>query len=532
MKGKKNEGKTVVMASNIGSKHCGADTNSNDDGHTMAGVAGSFHGGVEGMSTFKQIPLAAIKHSPFNPRRQPTPDDPKVKELAASIKAVGLIQPISVSKHGMDAAVKGHELYQIIAGSRRFEAAKLAGLEEIAAMVHQMSVDDALKITVTENLQREDLTPLEEGRGIASLLESGRSTDEIAADIAKSPTWVRRRAKLAELSGEWQAALEGPFSYLSAAHLEVIAHLPAHVQNELLEDLEGHDGITLLALKGRVRNYTAYLEDAPFNTKPCDKCAKRTDREEDLFAGMESQWNKAKEGKAKCLDKQCWEKLTDDFLAQKAKEIKKKTGVEPIKFTNGYRDTTLIRCGELEEIEEDEAESMKAIPAMAVDGPNMGKLIWILPPKNKDDVKDDPEPEKREATLEQKRLHFQIHEFNSWLAEQEECPESVSMGRLLNIVAVIGCRRSFMEMEKKIEMLRILNSKNDAEEACNIIWGFISHEFSVRERNPEDTNAEYAGPELAFSLETFKINPEMYQERALKAFPDPKKITTKKGAKK
>ncbi|MGL5899573.1 MAG: ParB/RepB/Spo0J family partition protein, partial [Lactobacillaceae bacterium] len=101
-----------------------------------------------------EIKLADIRPNPYQPRQ--IFDDDRLKELADSIKESGVFQPIIVKK-----GVNGYEL---IAGERRLRASKLAGKEKIPAIVRDYTDEQVLEITVLENLQREDLTPIEEGQ--------------------------------------------------------------------------------------------------------------------------------------------------------------------------------------------------------------------------------------------------------------------------------------------------------------------------------------------------------------------------------
>ena len=105
------------------------------------------------------VSLADVRPNPDQPRRHFAPE--KLDELAASIKARGLLQPIVVRR-----AERGYEL---LAGERRFRAAQLAGLERLPALIR--AGDDPLEIALIENLQREDLSPLEEAEGLAVLIE-------------------------------------------------------------------------------------------------------------------------------------------------------------------------------------------------------------------------------------------------------------------------------------------------------------------------------------------------------------------------
>lgn len=483
-------------------------------------------------SKFTMIPLTSIYHSPYNPRRKPTADDPKVKELAASIKAVGLIQPISLRNTG----VKGD--YEIIAGARRFEAAKLAGLKEIAAMVHQISEDDALKITVTENLQRQDLTPLEEGRGIASLLAAGRSTDEIAADIAKSQTWVRRRAKLAELIQEWQTAVtDGELQYFGAAHLELVAHLSPMIQKKLLGALKSKrkeaDGtITLSTLKYAINDYTHYLSEASFDSKAfCDACQNRSDREPDLFAGVDHGYGGERKEKAKCLDSECWKAKTEAFIDAGKKAIIQKTGKEPLLINSGYGHAPKGSISSWQ-VKEAKPKDKGAVPAMAIEGSKAGKLTWIIPPK--------PEtPRNQEktkvATPKQLRLQHMFNAFEKWVDDQTQCPPSLlqSPYHMLAFVSTYGANDGDDEITPK--QFDALTAAKSSVKLFDDLWEGAKGSLRIYSYNAADIGDRHEkGFELA--LHVCGLEMQQFMDEAEKAINPPLVETltkaTKKGAKK
>ncbi|HWH68368.1 MAG TPA: ParB/RepB/Spo0J family partition protein [Candidatus Sulfotelmatobacter sp.] len=136
------------------------------------------------------IPLAQIEPDPNQPRK----DLGDLSDLVASIKDRGVIQPIVVSKH---APAK----YQIIAGERRFTAAKRAGLPEIPALVAQVgSPKERLELQIIENLHREDLTPLEEAQSYRRLIsEFGIKQTELAALLKRSDATISQTLKILEL---------------------------------------------------------------------------------------------------------------------------------------------------------------------------------------------------------------------------------------------------------------------------------------------------------------------------------------------
>lgn len=133
------------------------------------------------------VSLASVRPNPQQPRRHFDPA--ALDELAASIKARGLLQPIVVKRDG--------DGYLLMAGERRWRAAQLAGLDTVPALVRD---DDPLEVAMVENLQREDLTPLEEAEGLGQLIDQFGYTHEALADLlGKSRPYVSNTLALRRL---------------------------------------------------------------------------------------------------------------------------------------------------------------------------------------------------------------------------------------------------------------------------------------------------------------------------------------------
>jgi ParB family chromosome partitioning protein len=131
------------------------------------------------------LPIASIQPSSRNPRQHVD----GIAELADSLRAHGLLQPVVVRRRGA--------AYELIAGHRRLEAAKLLGWTEIAAMVRDESDDQAYILTLVENLQREDLTPKEEAAALEVLVrERGWSTRQVGEAVKRSAMYVSRRLRV------------------------------------------------------------------------------------------------------------------------------------------------------------------------------------------------------------------------------------------------------------------------------------------------------------------------------------------------
>lgn len=159
---------------------------------------------VEEKETVKNLSLSVIKHRTDQPRQRF--DEEKIAELAQSIKQYGIIQPIVVVKKGND--------YSIIAGERRWRAAKFLNLKEIPAIIKDVDSKQILEISLIENIQREDLNPIEEAMTYKRLLSDiGLTQDELSKRIGKSRTAISNCMRLLNLDEKVQSFLvEGVIS--------------------------------------------------------------------------------------------------------------------------------------------------------------------------------------------------------------------------------------------------------------------------------------------------------------------------------
>lgn len=163
----------------------------------------------------RQIPLIQIGANPDQPRKTFTTDE--LADLAASIKEKGVLQPILVR------AVKGQaHSYEIVAGERRFRASKMAGLAEIPALVKTLSDENAMEIALIENVQRENLNPIEEAAAYKNLMEKcGYELADVSRLIGKSESYIRNCMRLDNLPQSVKKMVEA--GDISASHARTIA---------------------------------------------------------------------------------------------------------------------------------------------------------------------------------------------------------------------------------------------------------------------------------------------------------------------
>ena len=162
------------------------------------------------------LSISEIVRNPNQPRK--TFDEDKLAELADSIRQNGVLQPILVRRKG--------QKYEIVAGERRYQASKLAGLKEIPAVVREIDDDKVFQLALIENLQRSDLSPIEEAKGYKQLLTSRSLTqEELAKILSKSRSAIANTLRLMDLPVEVQHMMEQ--GLLTAGHARAILAVPS-----------------------------------------------------------------------------------------------------------------------------------------------------------------------------------------------------------------------------------------------------------------------------------------------------------------
>lgn len=257
----------------------------------------------------RMVEIALIEESTTNPRK--TFDQVKLQELAASIAATGVHQPILLRP------LPGHRVpetwgfrrqgaplpaYELVAGARRLRACKFAKVTEVPAMIRELTDDQALEIQVIENLQREDVTELEEAEGYEVLMRQGNlNADQVGAKIGKSRSYVYARLKVLDLCQQARQALrEGKIDFSRGL---LIARIPDEaLQLKALHfctdpdwegDMPGYRECAAYVQK----EFMLRLDKARFNIADatlvpdagsCKDCTKRTGANPDLFADVKS----------------------------------------------------------------------------------------------------------------------------------------------------------------------------------------------------------------------------------------------------
>ena len=186
----------------------------NDEGLNFDTIENSIIEEAKTNDQIVEMDLSELRANPYQPRKNF--DEEALNELASSIKEHGVFQPIIVKK-----SIKG---YEIIAGERRFRASKLAGMQTIPAIVKDFSDEEMMQIALLENLQRENLTSIEEAKAYKSIIESMNITqDELAKKVGKSRSHVTNILGLLKLPASVQDMVL--YNKLSMGHARVLSKL-------------------------------------------------------------------------------------------------------------------------------------------------------------------------------------------------------------------------------------------------------------------------------------------------------------------
>ena len=265
--------------------------------------------------TFAHVPLARIVASTTNPRRHF--DAAKLADLAESISASGVHQPVLLrplpgARVAETATMGPRPEYELVSGERRYRASQQAGASTIPAMVRALTDDQVLEIQLVENLQRDDLQPLEEAEGYDRLMHAhdpALTAEQIGQRIGKSRSYVYGRLKLLNLGPEGQKALQEGWLEPSTALL--VARMPSHkMQADALGNLKDWQGRVLSHREASAlieRQYMLKLAEAKFkitdatlvpSAGSCRECPKRTGADPDLFADVK--------GADVCTDPACY----------------------------------------------------------------------------------------------------------------------------------------------------------------------------------------------------------------------------------
>lgn len=268
-----------------------------------------------------ELKLSQIKANKKQPRKYF--DDVKLKELSESIKNNGLLQPIIVAKDNND------NEYIIVAGERRCRASKLAGLDTIKAIIVKMDEKDILKNAIIENVQREDLNPVEEANGYRNIIENfGYTHEQLAKEVGKSRAYITNILRILNLPDEALSSLKN--GNITLGHAKVL--LGCENPNQYVEEIIEKQ-LSVRQLEKLISN-SKQIEDQGINNEGLNDIKNAiTNNDDDLLLEEDTKRPKT-------------EDLTFDI-------IKQMYGIQQNAVANGIDDNGIIKEGELTREEKD-----------------------------------------------------------------------------------------------------------------------------------------------------------------------------------
>lgn len=348
----------------------------------------------------QSIKVSQAYESATNPRGDKF-EGPVFNELVASVKEKGVLVPVIVRPKK-----NGNKLYEIVAGNRRFRASVKAGLKEIPARIENYSDEETQEVQIIENLQREDVHPIEEGIAYRKLIEeSNYEIKVISAKVGKSVAYVRQRLFLTNLSKESVKAYRK--GEINDGHAVLIAKLSPDDQAKALWKVKGAlewgKIVTVKELEDWIK-FEIYdsLKNQPWlkNKKaneavgPCTLCPPN---EPTLFGNV-------KEGA--CTDKKCWSKKMKKYIAYMVKE----RDMVRVSESYGGGSKTVLSKNYYTTIFGKKDRCEYARQGVIVNGSDVGKVIWIcFDSKCKEHGKDHAETEYA-LTPEEKKKHQEKQE--------------------------------------------------------------------------------------------------------------------------
>lgn len=424
------------------------------------------------MQQIQYIKINQLHESSMNPRKEY--DQEGIDQLAESIRQVGILQPI-IARLNTSVKKKTIPIYEVICGARRLAAAGCADLTEVPVIVRELTDEEAFDLMITENLQRKDVSPLEEALAFQSLIDKGKYDHYSLSDrFGKSVTYIRQRIKLNDLIQEFKELLI--HDVITVSHAFEISKLEVVYQEEIFKgDFEDRGRNwscpTVKQLKyGIERRFTLELKNATFkldditlNTAAgsCTDCPKNTGSSASLFPDENGH----------CLDRICFINKTTVHLAREIERIQNEEP-EVIIGIPGYV------YGE----EEKQAQKLKekGVPVVEISWSNGFQEVTEPELPEMPSADDYGTPEDYEEAMEDYNSEMEEYEENL-----KEYQEKVASGRLRKVFMAVG-------NEKGKTLLYELNSKA-ATKVDAATGAEISRLDQIKELQEKDKrNAEIA----------------------------------------
>jgi ParB family transcriptional regulator, chromosome partitioning protein len=518
---------------------------------------------TQNTSEYRDVSVTALIESSSNPRKRF--DENSLSELAASFQAQGILAPLLVRE------LDGSK-YEVIAGARRLRAAKLAELENVPVRIVKLTDAEAIEAQCVENLQREDIHPLEESLGFKSLLELGEPYNiaHIAARAGKSEAYIYGRLKLADLIPPVAEAFLK--DEITIGHALLIAKLQASQQQEAFA--AAFRGMWTSAGNSQVlipvRELAAWIESnillqlvsVPFDKQDetlvpaagsCVNCPKRTGFNKLLFVDVR---------KDSCTDPQCFRAKVDAHVARTTE--KKPELVQISSAWNTREGAPLGRNRYVElQIKKGKANGSaakqpatqrpceKMTDAIVVDGGSRGQIVKVCADPNCEihhGDKPSPQQLQRDRALERKRIEKEKTAITArhriLAAILERVSASLKKADLLTVaqhaVGTVGynrlpllAKRHKVEIEKAratpVELMLKHISRYDESGLCRLLLEVSLLDSAYRNGGAED-NDVLLETAKRYRVDAEKVHKAVVQEFAAKQKKKEKKAAPDKGA--
>jgi ParB/RepB/Spo0J family partition protein len=416
------------------------------------------------MEKFLIVPIDQVHISGTNPRKHF--DAKKMEDLKESIRAKDIIQPLLVRPYEL----KTKKGYEIVAGERRYKAAMELGKLTVPIIARDLTDEQALEIQVIENLQREDVHPMEEAEGYQQLIDKNNTdVKEIAAKVGKSTTYVYQRLILLQLIADVKELYLT--DKLNAHGAMLIARLPEVQQNVICEalvnELKYQEIITTSSITRRIDAMMCDLKKVPWKLNDpllfaeagaCSTCMKRTGNNMELFDDVRQ--------KDTCTDAICYGMKCDAFRNKKLEALKAKGDAVMIVTDYGKAPKGALKQNDYTISEKGEKN---AIPGVVATGDDRGKVIYIIPKKSIVEM-DEDEVEKEKKKIDSQQRNRRIAELTAEKFQKSFFGNNAATieGKLTDEEWEIVCINEADDIE---EMCRVLIDSNNTLPAKQSYWG-------------------------------------------------------------
>lgn len=321
--------------------------------------------------------------------------------MGESIKVDGVIEPVVARNHPDK---PGH--LELAAGERRLRASALAGKKTIPCIVRDLDDDALFRVCVVENVQREELRPLEEAAAYKAALDRGWTLEQCSREFGYTARHIALRAQLTKLSPKWTKLIssrESVYSKWPIASLEYIARLAHDTQDALLENyrFRSEESVpTPTQVRNTINSELHIVSLAPWKEddagigRACAGCPQRTDAQPDLFEGADLAWPENGAGKkskrtdpcVRCLNTSCWQEKEVKLIKRTEAELKK-SHKEVLFVGNVYSAQKKFQANmhSLYQLTTCKQSAPNAVPAICVNEHDHapGTVLWVEAPKAK-----------------------------------------------------------------------------------------------------------------------------------------------------